>query len=243
MRAGIVTALLVLAASAAWAQEATSERALPPMDWEARPTQQDLIDHYPAEARTGGASGLVMMDCLVLRSLRLQCTVLSESPANMGFGAAAQALAPLYRARANANGQPTVGGRTLVHVLFRHSILEPPSPTSSSPTPVPIPVMVEPANLIRGPVWLAQPSAEQIAAAYPPESQLRGEVEVECTVGLHGLLHCNGVSVPNRMANAGFAEAARSLMQYYRIASTDIDAVPTVGRPVFVRIFFFPPSR
>jgi hypothetical protein len=89
-----------------------------------------------------------------------------------------------------------------------------------------------------------RPTPEQVAAAYPErarELSVGGPVEVECTVGLHGLLHCNGVGVPNWLSGLGFDAAARSLMQYYRLAEFDVGGSPTVGRPIYVTVEFDPP--
>lgn len=60
-------------------------------------TPHDLARYYPAAALRRNMEGAVQLDCLVTTSGALQCAVLSETPANWGFGAAAIRIARDYR--------------------------------------------------------------------------------------------------------------------------------------------------
>jgi hypothetical protein len=243
----LIAALLgfVALVSPAMAQEvASNARALPPMSWVARPSLQDRIENYPAAARDANVSGRALMDCLIRPDLTAACTVLTESPPALGFGEAALALASLYRAPATASGQPTPGGRTLLEVFFSRSILAPTEARASPGFSGALPVMSErprPANLITDPVWIAEPTPAQLAAAHPhdaPRLAFAVSAELECVAGLQGLLHCNGVSVPT--GYGAFGPAARLVVQHYRIAEADAAGVPTPGRPIYVTIRFAP---
>lgn len=59
--------------------------------WLARPRHPER--RYPAQAFAAGVEGQVELDCLVGADGRLACEILSETPPDWGFGAAALELA------------------------------------------------------------------------------------------------------------------------------------------------------
>jgi protein TonB len=64
--------------------------------------------------------GRVQLDCTVLASLAVNCTIASESPAGEGFGRAALSVAESYRARSTlTDGSSAVGSRTRIAVAFQ----------------------------------------------------------------------------------------------------------------------------
>lgn len=84
--------------------------------WLRRP--RDLGIYYPRRAQERGVTGSVVLDCLVSSAGRLDCGVVSETPANWGFGEAALAISRDHRmAPATQNGV-AVQGRYRMRVPF-----------------------------------------------------------------------------------------------------------------------------
>ncbi len=84
--------------------------------WLQRP--RGLDRYYPTRAREAGVEGSVLLDCAVTTIGALQCAVVSETPANWGFGAAARRMSEAYRmAPATRDGQP-VEGRYRMRIPF-----------------------------------------------------------------------------------------------------------------------------
>lgn len=88
--------------------------------WLERPTGADYERHWPRAALGQEIEGSASLDCLVSADGRLNCTVVSEDPPNMGFGEAAVQVSRRFRmAPETANGQPTAGGRYRLRIPFR----------------------------------------------------------------------------------------------------------------------------
>jgi protein TonB len=84
-------------------------------------TPRDLARYYPARAREAEVEGSATLDCLVEISGRLDCTLISETPPDWGFGRAAMRIAQDYRmAPALRDGQP-VEARYRMRVPFQLS--------------------------------------------------------------------------------------------------------------------------
>lgn len=84
--AAAMAALMALASPAA-AQQFT-----------ATPTAEDFAREYPPAARDGGISGAAEIRCRANREGELtRCRVLSETPADAGFGDAALRMAQYFR--------------------------------------------------------------------------------------------------------------------------------------------------
>ncbi|EZP51170.1 TonB family protein [Sphingomonas sp. RIT328] len=87
--------------------------------WIYRPTDAELRRFWPAEAVRRHISGRVILACAVPRSGRPErCVVLIETPADMGFGAAALAMQPLFRIRPVLRNGKVVALPILVPVAF-----------------------------------------------------------------------------------------------------------------------------
>ena len=82
-------------------------------------TPRDLARYYPMMAVRREIEGAVQLDCLVTTSGALQCAVVSETPANWGFGAAALRIAENYRMVPATRDSAPVEGRYRMHVPFR----------------------------------------------------------------------------------------------------------------------------
>jgi len=90
--------------------------------WTQLPSAGAVVGGYPAEARTQGISGArVVMACVVGTGGAVQdCQVISEEPAEFGFGQAALALAPHFRLSVwTEQGLPTVGGRVTLPIRYQ----------------------------------------------------------------------------------------------------------------------------
>lgn len=87
----------------------------------ARPGGHDFARYYPVLAMERSASGSVILFCTIGADAKLTCTVGAESPANLGFGAAAVNLSQSFQLRADVLGRPgfVVGDRMQISINFR----------------------------------------------------------------------------------------------------------------------------
>lgn len=140
------------------AQDSTREE----VQWIERPSPAELERLAPAEARQNRIDGRVVLECLVTRAGRMQsCTVKSETPAGMGFGAAALRAAPLYRL-APKSSDVDVEGSTIAFSLRFHFA----DPTVAAAPPTAAPTSPQPAG--QPPPPAGRPPAVA-AAGLPPE--------------------------------------------------------------------------
>ncbi len=87
--------------------------------WEHVPSGADFARVYPARAMAQHLSGHVLLNCLILRSQHLRCTVAMEDPRGLGFGAAALRLTREFRIAARTrDGRSTAGGHLRVPLSF-----------------------------------------------------------------------------------------------------------------------------
>lgn len=86
-----------------------------PAIWSRRPSASDVASAYPSRALDRGVSGRAELDCVVQADRRLSCSVLSETPAGLGFGAAALRLSARYEVSEAALAEP--GSRPGEHIL------------------------------------------------------------------------------------------------------------------------------
>ncbi|WP_308237977.1 TonB family protein [Phenylobacterium sp. J426] len=112
-RTSLLSAALVLASAGsdvAVAQMAASR-------WSMLPSSEDLLAAYPAKASDGGVEGIATLSCAADAAGRLSsCTIVSEEPADAGFGAAALSLIPKFRWNVEAHG---VGNALLLPIRFK----------------------------------------------------------------------------------------------------------------------------
>lgn len=115
---------LIVLAAAAMALSGTGP-APPPVSltqvqWVATPNGQDIADVFPPDAVKAGKSGAVLLDCQVAREGSLEaCTVEIEDPVGMEFGAAAMALAPLFKmAVVCQDGTAAAGRHVRIPIMF-----------------------------------------------------------------------------------------------------------------------------
>jgi periplasmic protein TonB len=90
-------------------------------DWAALPTASEFQRFYPARAARMGVEGHVLIECEVVADGTVRdCVVLSEQPADLGFGNAALRLSTLFRMKPmTRDGRPVDGGMIRVPIGFK----------------------------------------------------------------------------------------------------------------------------
>jgi protein TonB len=87
-------------------------------EWIAEPTHEDFEREYPPFAKSQHIIGRVVVECIAREDGSLaDCAVVSESPANDGFGPATLKLTPKYRLR-DAKGRPIKGFKARLTVVW-----------------------------------------------------------------------------------------------------------------------------
>lgn len=181
--------------------------------------QQGSGVFYPAAAQEQGLGGTAVLECLVGDEGRLACDVVEETPAGMGFGAAAVRTSASWRIAAHTRaGVPTAGGRIRRTVVFE------PGP--------PVRVLVDPPS-VNGYRWEEQPSASDYARLYPREARRRGlsgYVTISCIVNDSYGLDCEVAN--EEPYGVGFGDATLRIAEKFRIATHTDSGEPTRGGTV-----------
>ncbi|RZL59873.1 MAG: TonB family protein [Sphingomonas sp.] len=87
--------------------------------WIYRPSDAELRRFWPADAVRDRISGRALLACQVPRSGRPErCWLVSDTPADMGFGAAAVQMAPLFRIRPVLRNGKVLPIPVIVPVVF-----------------------------------------------------------------------------------------------------------------------------
>jgi len=87
--------------------------------WIHRPSDAELRRFWPADAVRDRISGRALLACQVPRSGRPErCWLVSDTPADMGFGAAAVQMAPLFRIRPVLRNGKVLPIPVIVPVVF-----------------------------------------------------------------------------------------------------------------------------
>lgn len=177
-------------------------------DWATKPTASQLMGVYPVAARhRPPANARAEIKCKVNEEGFLRdCQVTRQSPENMGFGAAALALSPLFRMTPKIRGGKPVEGEVTIPVHW-NGFENAPMPSG-------------PVNsLVLDPPWTSTPTSAQVQAAWPAEATgaANGQVTLRCELNrTGGLTACRTLSeIP---ADKGFGKAARSLTPAFRVA-------------------------
>ena len=190
-----------------------------------------VLAFYPAAARAAHVEGQAVIRCRRDEHLALTgCTLVSETPAGQGFGAAALAMA----ARSPPNP--------------KLELKEAPSLPTEDDTirfqlapPYVSPDLTRMAHVMAKPEILAKPTQAQVQAAYPPralDDQIQGGAILACVATTGGkLVECR----VDREAPTGygFGQAALDLAADFTLKPQLIDGDPVDG-PVLVRVPFTP---
>ncbi|MBS0298223.1 MAG: TonB family protein [Proteobacteria bacterium] len=188
-------------------------------DWIKRPNANDLMVVFPVKAMDQHVGGRAVLECEVaLDGLLRKCKVLSEKPADLGFGQAALALVPQFRMKpATLNGAPVTSY-------------------------VSIPINWEAPQghwadrrMLTNPQWLQAPSHAQMRAAYPKNAKGGGSVLLVCDLVKGGeLKQC---FVEKSDGDSGFRNAAVGLSHRFRADVSDIGPheMPNLTTQVLIR--------
>lgn len=124
-KAGLAVVALVAsaAAGAVWAANPTPAVEAPVITrpvWTEKPSLEDLVRYYPAEAKAAKVGGRAAIACTVAADGRLDdCTVIGETPAQYQFGDAALQMSRHFRMQpVSADGTPTAGGKVRIPIAF-----------------------------------------------------------------------------------------------------------------------------
>lgn len=121
-------------------------------------------------------------------------------------------------------------------MLFQAAALGPKPPAPPPPSPAD-------AAQIAQPVWVAKPSAEDLAALYPRaavDAGVEGRATMRCTVTAVGLLTGCEVVVQDP-PEAGFGQAALAMAGKFQMAPKTRDGQPVEGGTVRIPIRFLLP--
>jgi TonB family protein len=178
-------------------------------DWRRRPAPEDLRLVWPTEALSHRRGGRATIDCIVALTGNLYgCVVLAESPPGQGFGLAAIALTPQFLMRPATRGGVPVPVEIDIPINFDANGMGP-GDASMGRTALP------PAALS----WIAAPSLQDMAAAYPARARaasLRGFASLQCIVFKDGRLgKCDLMREEPR--DQGFATAAKTLVRQFQV--------------------------
>jgi len=172
-------------------------------EWVRRPTSDDLISAFPADAKA--SEGRTTLSCMVsVQGLLRDCKVATESPAGQGFGAAALAIVPQFLFRpATQDGRPLEVNLNLPFI-FRCDV------SCRS-------VAQGGRKLLNGLTWTSAPTQTEMVAVYPPkakEKHILGVASIQCEMtATGGLKNCDTMSEEPR--GQGFGKAAISLAKYF----------------------------
>jgi TonB family protein len=122
--------ILALAAAAAAAPSGGTPAAptlVTMPDWASKPNGEDLAEFYPKAAAASGTPGSATISCKIdVEGALMDCAVLTETPSDQGFGAAALKMAAKFKMRPmTRDGKPVAGGTVRIPINF--ALPKPPS--------------------------------------------------------------------------------------------------------------------
>ncbi|HTX48254.1 MAG TPA: energy transducer TonB [Caulobacteraceae bacterium] len=194
-------------------------------------TPADDVAFYPAAARAAGLEGQAVITCERNEHLALRaCTLVSETPAGQGFGAAALALAAKSPDNPKVDiADPKVRPPITVTVNFR-----------LHPAPGIYPDLSQMGHTVLQPALLSAPTFAQIQAAYPVRALsdgVDGVAILDCFVTDKGRLDACRLYAENP-TGYGFGAAALDLAADFTLEPRRFDGDPVGGAEVHVPVPF-----
>lgn len=193
-------------------------------DWKAVPSADQMLLALPAAAAAQGVDGQATITCTVtIHGALTRCSVESESPAGLGFGAAALALTPQFlMTPATRNGVPVEG---VARFPIRWKGF---TPRQADTRPVLSPTSA----------WAEAPTWDDVVAAYPAKARAAGKggrSTIFCDFRKDGRLTvCRWLSVDT--PGYDFEKAALALAKKFRLEN------PRAGRASVQLTFAFDPA-
>lgn len=198
-------------------------------DWDRKPSGDQVARYYPDEAIDNSVSGRAAIKCQVTLYGRLtNCSLVSESPAGMGFGEAALRMAPKeFRMKpGTVDGKPIDGVWVQIPLAFT-------APTWSA------------RYVITEAVWAEAPSFEDMVAAWPAGvgDLAVGTAVLRCQVasGTGGRLR-NCTIAGQTPKGSPFGEAARTLAGKFRLKLTPEEAKTYASADIAISFRFYNPA-
>ncbi|HLY80939.1 MAG TPA: energy transducer TonB [Caulobacteraceae bacterium] len=162
------------------------------------------------------------MKCAATSSGSLSdCSVVEESPAGQGFGAAALSLAAGMALKpTDVNGKPVTGRNLIVPVKFEAAMLR------------------NGGTLITNPDWLRRPTQDEMIRYFPADSAgVTGLARIVCVVTTRGLLdRC--VIDQETPSGHGFGQAALAMSSIFVMRPMSVDGLPVGGGRITIPIRF-----
>jgi TonB family protein len=180
-------------------------------DWLRRPTNDEMVQFWPAGAQEGG--GKTLVQCVVTnRGLLEKCGLERETPAGHGYGGAALAMTQLFLMRPmTLDGLPVGGGQVSIPINFASGVA--PTPTSAT------------FRMLRISLFTAAPTLADMSAVFP-HSEI-GKVASVHVVLRCGMLKDGRLDACDALSNASnderFVSAAQALAKDFRVLT---DAYP-----------------
>jgi TonB family protein len=173
--------------------------------WLKKPTDADLFAVYPHDALIKGVAGNVVLSCMLnTRGGMENCQIVSETPPDQGFGAAAMALLPQMSMRPGEDASGPVQSEVRIPLHFMTS----PGVQNDPPSMV---------RMILSPVFVAAPSFEDVGAAYyGPGGGPVSKVSVRCRVKKTGELK-GCMSLTASISGDNFRQSAMRLATKFRL--------------------------
>jgi TonB family protein len=203
----LASVLALAAGPAVVAQTAPPEKPAPVItnpNWLRKPTQEEMLSVWPAEAARRGIGGRATIACTVNISGTLQgCKPVSEDPPGSGFGDAAVLLAGAFKMKPQlVDGKAVAGASVRIPIIFIAN-----GPMSGKTRPA-----------VSLPVWSRAPSFADMDAAWPKGAGdlKEGGATLRCSVSSTGALrNCQRMNEMPR--GKGFGSAAMDLADRFEM--------------------------
>jgi hypothetical protein len=202
-----------------------------PGDWLRKPTPAQFAVVWPRAALHKGVGGQAILSCLSsTQGALFDCAVLEETPAGLGFGAAALALTPQFlMTPAKLKGQPVVAVINIPVTFKSNGRVYNPAFT--------------PAVVSAAMAWTAAPSYADVAGVYPKAAaaaHLAGRATLLCGFDIFGHLDaCR--TIAEEPKGQGFGNAAHLLALRFRAPPKTPNGRP-IGQAELQMPFTFDPA-